>query len=96
VEALDSGAVENVQWCLGGRRVGQLSPTDVQHVRKSTELTGGVGRGAVLVMGHSFFQRYGTLSGHLITEEGDLGPSRNTLRWVGKYPVPLKFVEENP
>jgi hypothetical protein len=37
-----------VQWCLGGRRVRQESPVEVQHAQKSTKLTGGLGRGAVL------------------------------------------------
>jgi hypothetical protein len=35
VGALDSGAREKVvQWCLGGRRVGQKSSIDVQHAQK--------------------------------------------------------------
>jgi hypothetical protein len=53
--ALDSGVEENVKWCLGGRRVGQKSPVELQHAQKTAELTGGLGRVAVLETGHSFF-----------------------------------------
>jgi hypothetical protein len=56
VVALDSGAPENVvKWYLGGRRVGQKSPVEVQHAQETAELTGGLGRMAVLEMGYSFF-----------------------------------------
>jgi hypothetical protein len=48
--------------------MGEKSPVKVQHAQKSTELTGGLGRVAVLVMSHSFFQRLRTLGGHLATE----------------------------
>jgi hypothetical protein len=51
---------------------------------------------AVLEMGHSFFQRLGTLGGHLVSEEGDLGCSKDTIRRVDEDPVPLKSVEESP
>jgi hypothetical protein len=55
VGALDSGAIENVvQWCLGGHHVRHKSPIEVQHAEKLTELTGYLGRVAVLEMGHSF------------------------------------------
>jgi hypothetical protein len=94
--ALDSGAGENVvQWCLGGRRVGQKSPIEVQHAQKSAELTGGLGRVAVLEVRYSFFQRLGTFDGHLVTEEGDLGCSENALRRVDD-PVFLELVQKSP
>jgi hypothetical protein len=51
---------------------------------------------AVLEMGHSFFQRLRTFSGHLVTEEGDLGCSEDALRWVDNDTVPLKLGEESP
>jgi hypothetical protein len=74
VGTLDSGAGENVvQWCLGGRSVGQKSPVEVEHAQKLTELTGGLWRVAVLEMGHSLFQRLRTFGGHLVTEENNLG-----------------------
>jgi hypothetical protein len=74
---------ELVQWCLGGCHVGQKSPI-VQHAQESTELTGRLGWVAVLEMGHSFFQRFGTLGGHLISNEGDLVCSKDTsLGWWG-------------
>jgi hypothetical protein len=47
-------------------------------------------------LGYSFFQRSGTLSGHIITKEGDLGSSEDALRRVDQNPVPLKLVEEIP
>jgi hypothetical protein len=62
-----------MKWSLGGRRVGQKSPVEVQHAQKPSELTGGLGRLARLKIGYSFFQRLGTLGGHLITEESGLG-----------------------
>jgi hypothetical protein len=94
VGALDSGAVQNVvQWCLSGRSVGQKSPVEVQHAQKSTELTGGLWRVAVLEMGHSLFQRLRTFGGHLVTEEGDLGCSQDALRRVDDDPIPLKLGE---
>jgi hypothetical protein len=87
VRALDSGAGENVmQWCLGGRRVRQKSPIEFEHAQKSTELTGGLGRVAVLEIGHFFFQRLGTLDGHVVTEECDLRCSKDTLRLVDADP----------
>jgi hypothetical protein len=76
--------------------VRQKSPIEIQHAQKSTELTGGLGRMAVLEVVNSLFQRLGTLGGHLVTEEGDLGCSKDALRRVGGDPVPLKLVEENP
>jgi hypothetical protein len=94
VEALNCGVGENImQWCQGGRRhVGQKSLIEVQHAQKSTEITGGLGWVVVLEMGHSFFQRLGTL----VTEEGGLGYLGNALCWVDEDPVPLKLVEESP
>jgi hypothetical protein len=50
---------------------------------------------AVLEVGHSLFQRLGTLGGNLVTEEGDLGCWKDALRWVDDDPVPLKLVEES-
>jgi hypothetical protein len=49
--------------------MGQKSPIEVQCAQKTTELTGGLGRVAVLKMGYSFFQRLGILGGHLVTKE---------------------------
>jgi hypothetical protein len=46
-------------------------------------------------MGHSFFQWSGTLGGHFVTEEGDLGCPEDALRWVYEDPVGLKPVEES-
>jgi hypothetical protein len=65
--------------CLGSSSVEQISPVKVQHAKKSTELTGGLRRRAVLKMGHSFLQWLGTLGGHFVTEEGDLGRSEDTF-----------------
>jgi hypothetical protein len=59
------------------------------------DLTGGLWRVAVLVMGHSFFQRLRTLSRHLVTEEGDLGCWEDALRGVDDDPIPLKLGEES-
>jgi hypothetical protein len=66
--------------------VGQKSRIEIQHAQETPELTGGFGRVAVLKMGYSFFQRLGTLSGHLVTEEGDLGCSEDALRQVEEDP----------
>jgi hypothetical protein len=97
VETLDSGAGENVvQWSLGGHCVGQKSPIEVQHAQKSTELTDGLWKLAVLEMGHSFFQRLKTLGRHLVTEEGDIGCSEDALRRVDDDPIPLKLGKEMP
>jgi hypothetical protein len=76
--------------------VGHISSVEVQHAQKTVELIGGLGRLAVLKMGYSFFRRLGTLGGHLVTEEGDLGCLEDALRQVDENPVPLKSVEENP
>jgi hypothetical protein len=51
---------------------------------------------AVLEIGHSFVQRLGTLYGHLVTEEGELGCPKAALRRVDDDPIPLKLVEEGP
>jgi hypothetical protein len=71
--------------------VGQKSPIEVQHAWKSVEQTGVLGRVAVLEM--RFIQRLGTLGGYLVTKEGYLGCSKDTLRRVDEDPVPLKLVE---
>jgi hypothetical protein len=71
----------------------QNSPVEVEHSQESTELTGGLGRVTVLDMGHSPFQELGTLGGHLVTEEGDLGCSKDAFRRIDEDPVPLKLVE---
>jgi hypothetical protein len=95
--AFDSDTGESVvQWCLGGRRVGQKSPIEVHHAQKSTELTGGLGRGAVLEVGHSFFQRLGTFGRHLVTKDGDLRCSESALRRVDDDPVSVELLEESP
>jgi hypothetical protein len=65
---------------MDGNCVGQKSPVKFEHSQESTELTGGLKRVAVLKMGHSLFQRLGTHGGHLVTEEGDLGCSKDVLR----------------
>jgi hypothetical protein len=75
--------------------VGQESPVEIQYAQKSTELTGGLWRVAILEMGHSLFQRLGTFCEHLVTEEGDLGCSEDALRWVDDDPITLKLVEES-
>jgi hypothetical protein len=59
------------------------------------ELTGGLGRLAVLKVGYSFFQRLGGLGGQLVTEEGDLGCSEDALHRVDEDPVLLKLFEES-
>lgn len=62
--ALDSGAGKNiVQWYLGGHRIGQKSNVEIQHDWKTAELTGGLGRVAILKIDYPFyhfFQRSGT------------------------------------
>jgi hypothetical protein len=74
----------------------QKPSIEVQHAQKSTELTGGLWRTAVLEMGHSVFKRLGTLGRHLATKEGDLGCSKCALRRLDEDPVLLKLVEEGP
>jgi hypothetical protein len=76
-----------MKWCSGGHRVWQNSPVEVQHTQKLAKLTGGLGMLAVLKMGYSFFQRSGTLGGHL-TEKGDLGCTEDLFRRVDENPVP--------
>jgi hypothetical protein len=70
--------------------VGQESPVIVQHAQETAELTGGFGRLAFLKVGHSFFQRFGALGGHLITEEGDLTCSEDALHRVDEDTILLK------
>jgi hypothetical protein len=97
IRALDSGAGKNVvERCLGRSGVGQKSPVEIQHAQEAAELTGGLRRGAVLEMGHSIFELSGTLSGHLVTEVGNLGCSEDTLCGFYQDPVLLKLVEERP
>jgi hypothetical protein len=94
VRAPDSGSREGVaKWSLVCRRVGQKSPIE-DYAQETAELTGGLGRLAVLKMDHSFFQRLGARGGHLVNEEGDLGCSEDALRRVDEDPIPLKSVEE--
>lgn len=74
MRVLDSGSGENVvKWCLLCYCVGRELPVEVQHAQETAEQTGGLGRLAVLKVGCSFFQRFGTLSRHFVTKEGDLG-----------------------
>jgi hypothetical protein len=80
---------------MGGRRVGQKSPVEIQHGQNSTELTSGLWRVAVLEMVHSLFPRLRTFGGHLVAEEGELGCSEDTLRRVDDDPVPLELGEES-
>jgi hypothetical protein len=97
VGALESGAGENVmKWCLGCRRMGQESRVEVQHAQKMAELTGGIGRVAILKMNYSFFQGSGTLCGHIVTEEDDFGCSEDGTRRVDEDPIPLDLVEGSP
>jgi hypothetical protein len=84
-----------MQGFLGGRSARQKSPVEVQNAQKSTELTGGLWRVAVLEMGHSLFQRLRTFSGHLVAEEGNLGCSEDALRRVYDGPIPLNLAEES-
>jgi hypothetical protein len=49
-----------------------------------------------LELSHSLFKRFGTVGGNLVTEEGDLGCSEDTLCWIYEDPIPLKLVEEGP
>jgi hypothetical protein len=96
VRALDSGAGEEiVKRRLVCRRLGQKSPVEVQYAQETAGLTGGLGSLAVLKIGYSFFQRLGTLGGHLVTKEQDPGCSEDALRRVDEDPVPLKSVEES-
>jgi hypothetical protein len=70
-----------MQRCPGSSGVGQKSHIEIQLAQEAAELTGGL-RKAVLEMRYSIFERSGTLSGHLVTEKGNLGFSEDTLRWV--------------
>jgi hypothetical protein len=69
--------------------VGQESPVEVQHAQEPTELAGGLWRVAVLEVGHSFFQRLGTLGRYLVTEKGDLGSPEDALCRVDDDPISL-------
>jgi hypothetical protein len=51
---------------------------------------------AVLQVGYSCFQRLGILGWNLVTEEGDLGCSKDALRRVDEDPGLFKLVEEGP
>jgi hypothetical protein len=79
-----------------GSRVWQKSPVEVQHAQETAELTGDVGRVTVLEVDYSFFHSLGTLGGHLIIEEGDLGCLEDALRRVDENPIPLKSVGGSP
>jgi hypothetical protein len=57
-------------------------PIKVQHAQEAAELAGGLRWGAVLKMSYSFLQWSQTLSGHFVTEEGDLRCSEDTLLQV--------------
>jgi hypothetical protein len=94
-EPLTLGPENVVQCCLGGRSVGQKSPVEIQHAQKSTELTGGLWRVAVLETRHSLFQRFRNFGRHLVTQEGDLGCSEDASRRVDNDPVPLELGEES-
>jgi hypothetical protein len=76
--------------------MGQESPVEVHHAQKPTELACSLWRVAVPEIGHSFIQRLGTLGRHLVTEEGDLGCSKDALCHIDVDPIPLKLVEECP
>jgi hypothetical protein len=90
VRVLDSGSGKYVvKWGLVCGPVEKKSPVEVQQAQETAELTGGLGSLAVLEMGYSFFQRLGTLGGHLVTKEGDLGCSEDDS-------LPHKSVEERP
>jgi hypothetical protein len=60
----------------------QKSSVKVDHSQEATKQADGLGRRAVLKMGHSFFQRSGTLGGNFVSEEGDLGCFEDTFRRV--------------
>ena len=79
-----------MQWCVGGGRMGQKSPVEVNHVRKRRSWL------AVLQMSHSLCQRLGPLGGHLVAKEGDLRCSEDALRRVDYDPVLLKLLEKFP
>jgi hypothetical protein len=56
MRTLYSGTGKNVmEWCLGVRGVEQKSSVKIQHAQEAAELSGGLGKGAILKMGH-FFQ----------------------------------------
>jgi hypothetical protein len=87
VGALDFGSGEDIEkWCLMCYRVRQESPEIVQHAQETAELTCGFGRLAFLKVGHSFFQRLGALSRHLIIKENDFGYSEVALRRFDENP----------
>jgi hypothetical protein len=75
--------------------MGQTSPVEVQHAQGMTELSGDLGSSAVVEMGYSIFQRLGTLSGLLVTKEGDHWCSEDVLYEIDEDPVLLKSVEES-
>jgi hypothetical protein len=74
----------------------QKSLVEVQQAQKMAELTGSLGRVAVQEIGYCFFQSSGTLGGYLVTEEGDLGCSEDSLCQVVEDPILLKLIEESP
>jgi hypothetical protein len=72
--------------------MGQKTPVEVQHAQETVELTGSFGRLSVLKMGYPFFQRMDAFGGHLVTEEGNLGRSKDALHWVDEDSLPLMSV----
>jgi hypothetical protein len=74
--------------------VGQKSPVEVQHAQKSSELTGGLWRVAVLEVGQSLFQRLRTFGGHLVTEEGNFGCLEDALCRLDDDSIPRELGEE--
>jgi hypothetical protein len=94
--ALEAEAGEDIaKWWLGNSGMGK-SPVAVQHAQEAAEPTGSLGKGAVLKVGYSFFQRSGTLSGHLLTKEGDLVCSKNALHGIDLDLIHVKLVKESP
>jgi hypothetical protein len=76
--------------------VRQKPSVEVQHAKRPTELTGGLRRGAVLEVGHSLFKRLRNFGGNLVTEEGDLGCSKDALSRIDEDPVSLKLFGKCP
>jgi hypothetical protein len=55
MRTLNAGAGKSVmKWCLNSSSVRQKSPITVEHAEKATELAGGLRRGTILKMSHSF------------------------------------------
>jgi hypothetical protein len=75
-----------MKWCLGGCCVWQKSPVEVHHAQKTAELTGGLGRVAVLEIGYSIFQKLGTFGRHLVTDEVTSGAQKTHCAWLMRIP----------